>query len=121
MPIIPPLFEQTHRGEAGWDIYSRLLKDRIIFLGTSINDEVANLTIAQLLYLLSEDPEKGNHDVYQFARRRGYGRPWPIYDTSSTFLSGEYITALARPHPWRPFCWQPEPPGNALRCRIPAS
>lgn len=58
MPIIPTVIEQTHRGERGWDIYSRLLKDRIIFLGTSINDEVANLTIAQLLYLLSEDPEK---------------------------------------------------------------
>jgi ATP-dependent Clp protease protease subunit len=50
--------EQTHRGERGWDIYSRLLKDRIIFLGTQINDQVANTIIAQLLYLESEDPEK---------------------------------------------------------------
>jgi ATP-dependent Clp protease protease subunit len=50
--------EQSSRGERSYDIYSRLLKDRIIFLGTAINDEVANLLIAQLLFLESEDPEK---------------------------------------------------------------
>lgn len=56
--IIPTVVEQTHRGERGWDIFSRLLKDRIIFLGTQINDQVANTVIAQLLYLESEDHEK---------------------------------------------------------------
>ncbi len=55
---IPFVIEQTHRGERSWDIYSRLLKDRIVFLGTPINDQVANSIIAQLLYLESEDPEK---------------------------------------------------------------
>ncbi|MBK6918656.1 MAG: ATP-dependent Clp endopeptidase proteolytic subunit ClpP [Deltaproteobacteria bacterium] len=55
---IPFVIEQTHRGERSWDIYSRLLKDRIVFLGTPINDQVANVIIAQLLYLESEDPEK---------------------------------------------------------------
>jgi len=55
---IPFVIEQTHRGERSWDIYSRLLKDRIVFLGTPINDQVANVCIAQLLYLESEDPEK---------------------------------------------------------------
>jgi ATP-dependent Clp protease protease subunit len=50
--------EQTHRGERSWDIFSRLLKDRIVFLGTPINDEVANIIVAQLLYLESDDPEK---------------------------------------------------------------
>jgi ATP-dependent Clp protease protease subunit len=55
---IPFVIEQTHRGERSWDIYSRLLKDRIVFLGTPINDQVANVVIAQLLYLESEDPEK---------------------------------------------------------------
>ena len=54
----PQVVEQTHRGERSWDIFSRLLKDRIIFLGTPINDEVANIIIAQLLYLESDDPEK---------------------------------------------------------------
>jgi ATP-dependent Clp protease, protease subunit len=56
--IIPTVVEQTHRGERGWDIFSRLLKDRIIFLGTPINDQIANTIIAQLLYLESEDQEK---------------------------------------------------------------
>ena len=58
MPLIPMVVEQSSRGERAYDIYSRLLKDRIIFLGTVINDEVANLLIAQLLFLESEDPEK---------------------------------------------------------------
>ncbi|HEY3352315.1 MAG TPA: ATP-dependent Clp endopeptidase proteolytic subunit ClpP [Polyangia bacterium] len=56
--IIPTVIEQTHRGERGWDIFSRLLKDRIIFLGTPVNDDVANIIIAQLLFLESEDPDK---------------------------------------------------------------
>ncbi len=55
---IPFVIEQTHRGERSWDIFSRLLKDRIVFLGSGINDAVANVVIAQLLYLESEDPEK---------------------------------------------------------------
>ncbi|MEZ4461021.1 MAG: ATP-dependent Clp endopeptidase proteolytic subunit ClpP [bacterium] len=58
MAFIPNVVEQTHRGERGWDIFSRLLKDRIIFLGTPVNDFVANSIIAQLLFLESEDPEK---------------------------------------------------------------
>jgi ATP-dependent Clp protease protease subunit len=56
--IIPTVIEQTHRGERGWDIFSRLLKDRIIFLGTAVNDDIANIIIAQLLFLESEDPDK---------------------------------------------------------------
>lgn len=55
---IPFVVEQTHRGERSWDIYSRLLKDRIVFLGTPVNDQVANVIIAQFLFLESEDPEK---------------------------------------------------------------
>jgi ATP-dependent Clp protease, protease subunit len=55
---IPFVVEQTHRGERSWDIYSRLLKDRIIFLGDPINDRIASLVIAQLLFLESEDPDK---------------------------------------------------------------
>jgi ATP-dependent Clp protease protease subunit len=56
--VIPTVIEQTHRGERGWDIFSRLLKDRIVFLGSAIDDDVANLIIAQLLFLESEDPDK---------------------------------------------------------------
>ena len=58
MPLIPMVIEQSSRGERAYDIYSRLLKDRIIFLGSAINDEIANLLIAQLLFLESEDPDK---------------------------------------------------------------
>jgi ATP-dependent Clp protease protease subunit len=58
VPLIPMVIEQSSRGERAYDIYSRLLKDRIIFLGTAINDEVANVLIAQLLFLESEDPDK---------------------------------------------------------------
>lgn len=58
MPLIPMVVEQSSRGERAYDIYSRLLKDRIIFLGTPMNDEVANLLIAQFLFLESEDSEK---------------------------------------------------------------
>jgi len=56
--LIPMVVEQTGRGERSYDIYSRLLKERIIFLGTAIDDNVANLIVAQLLFLQSEDPEK---------------------------------------------------------------
>jgi len=54
----PTVVESTHRGERAWDIYSRLLKDRIVFLGTPVDDQVANIIIAQLLFLESDDPEK---------------------------------------------------------------
>jgi len=58
---IPYVIEQTGRGERAYDIYSRLLKDRIIFLGTDVNSDVANVIVAQLLFLESEDPEKDIH------------------------------------------------------------
>jgi ATP-dependent Clp protease, protease subunit len=58
VPVIPMVIDQSSRGERAYDIYSRLLKDRIVFLGTAMNDEVANLLIAQFLFLESEDPDK---------------------------------------------------------------
>jgi len=58
MSLIPMVVEQSPRGERAYDIYSRLLKERIIFLGTAINDEIANLIIAQLLFLEADDPDK---------------------------------------------------------------
>src|SRR5437868_2322084 len=78
--LIPTVIEQTHRGERGWDIFSRLLKERIIFLGTQINDEIANVVIAQLLFLESEDPEK---DVMLYINSPGghVTAGMAIYDT----------------------------------------
>ena len=61
MPLIPYVIEQSSRGERAFDIYSRLLRDRIVFLGSPIDDDIANLAIAQLLFLEAEDPEKDIH------------------------------------------------------------
>lgn len=61
MNLVPIVVEQTNRGERSYDIYSRLLKDRIIFLGSAIDDDVANSVIAQLLFLTADDPEKDIH------------------------------------------------------------
>jgi len=58
MALIPMVIEQDGRGERAFDIYSRLLKDRIVFLGSAIDDDVSNLVIAQMLYLESEDPDR---------------------------------------------------------------
>ncbi len=80
MTLIPMVIEQDGRGERAFDIYSRLLKDRIIFLGTSVDDEVANLIIAQLLYLESDDPDK---DIYFYLNTPGgiVSAGLAIYDT----------------------------------------
>ena len=58
MPLVPMVVEQSPRGERSFDIYSRLLNERIVFLGTAVDDQVANLIVAQLLHLESEDPDK---------------------------------------------------------------
>ena len=58
MPYVPIVIEQTHRGERSYDIYSRLLKDRIVMLGTEVDDDVANIIVSQFLFLESEDPDK---------------------------------------------------------------
>ena len=71
---VPNVIENTGRGERSMDIYSRLLKDRIVFIGTPIDDTIANLVIAQLLFLEMEDPKKGHQFVHQFPRRSRYGR-----------------------------------------------
>jgi ATP-dependent Clp protease protease subunit len=80
MNLIPIVVEQTGRGERAYDIFSRLLKDRIIFLGSVVTDEVANLITAQLLFLESEDPEK---DVYFYINSPGGSvtAGLAIYDT----------------------------------------
>src|SRR5262245_13455928 len=79
-PLIPMVIEQTSRGERSFDIFSRLLTERIIFLGTPVDDQIANLIIAQLLHLESEDPDK---DVYIYVNSPG-GSVYAglaIYDT----------------------------------------
>jgi ATP-dependent Clp protease protease subunit len=80
MTLVPIVVEQTPRGERSYDIYSRLLKDRIIFLGTEINDSIANIIIAQLLFLTAADPDK---DIYVYINSPGGSvtSTIAIYDT----------------------------------------
>src|SRR5438270_11338923 len=85
--IIPTVIEQTHRGERGWDIFSRLLKDRIVFLGGQVEDGVANVVIAQLLFLESEDPDK---DIMLYINSLGglVTAGLAIYDTMQSVRCG---------------------------------
>ena len=80
MPFVPYVIEQTSRGERSYDIYSRLLKERIIFLGDEVNDQTASLIVAQLLFLESEDPDK---DISLYINSPGGGitAGMAIYDT----------------------------------------
>ncbi len=80
MALVPYVIEQTSRGERSYDIYSRLLKDRIIFLGEEVNDVSANLIVAQLLFLESEDPSK-DINLYINSPGGSVSAGWAIYDT----------------------------------------
>jgi ATP-dependent Clp protease, protease subunit len=90
MELIPTVVEQTHRGERGWDLFSRLLKDRVVFLGREIDDTVANLIIAQLLFLDAEDPGK---DIMLYINSPGGSvtAGLAIYDTMQ-FVSSDVAT-----------------------------
>jgi ATP-dependent Clp protease protease subunit len=99
--IIPTVIEQTHRGERGWDIFSRLLKDRIIFIGSEIDDDMSGIVIAQLLVLESEDPDK---DVMIYINSSGglVSAGLAIYDAMeyvrpdvATFCMGEATSMAA--------------------------
>ncbi len=99
--LVPIVIEQTNRGERSFDIYSRLLKERIVFLGTPIEDQVANLVMAQLLHLESEDPEK---DINLYINSPGgdITSLFAIYDTMqfircdvSTVVMGQAASAAA--------------------------
>ncbi len=80
MALVPVVVEQTNRGERSYDIYSRLLKERIIFLGEEINDITASLTVAQLLYLEAEDPDK-DIQIYINSPGGSVSAGFAIYDT----------------------------------------
>src|SRR5512136_170255 len=90
MTLIPIVVEQTGRGERAYDIYSRLLKDRIVFIGTPIDDQIANLVIAQLLFLAAEDPER---DIFLYVNSPGgiVSSGLAIYDTMQ-FIKPDVVT-----------------------------
>jgi ATP-dependent Clp protease, protease subunit len=99
--LVPIVIEQTNRGERSFDIYSRLLKERIVFLGTPIDDQVANLVMAQLLHLESEEPEK-DINIYINSPGGDITSLFAVYDTMqyikpdvSTIVMGQAASAAA--------------------------
>ncbi len=90
MSLIPMVIEQTGRGERSYDIYSRLLKERIIFVGTPINDAIANLVIAQMLFLASEDPQK-DISIYLNTPGGAVTAGMAIYDTMQ-YINTDVVT-----------------------------
>ena len=97
MMLVPMVIEQTSRGERAYDIYSRLLRDNIIFIGTPIDDNIANLVIAQMLFLAQEDPEK---DIQLYINSPGGSitAGMAIYDTMQ-FVKNDVMTlCVARRH-----------------------
>ncbi len=99
--VIPNVIEQTNRGERAWDVYSRLLKERIIFLGTPIDDGVANVIMAQLIFLEAEDPEK-DINIYINSPGGSVTSALAIYDTMeyikpdiATICMGQAASAAA--------------------------
>ena len=90
MPLIPTVIEQSSRGERAFDIYSRLLKDNIVFVGTPIDDTIANLVVAQLLFLEAEDPDK---DISLYINSPGGSvtAGMAIYDTMQ-FIRNDVVT-----------------------------
>jgi len=90
MTLVPMVVEQSGRGERAYDIFSRLLKDRIIFIGTPIDDTVANLTIAQLLFLEAEDPDRDIH-LYIHSPGGVVSAGLAIYDTMQ-FIKPDVVT-----------------------------
>jgi ATP-dependent Clp protease protease subunit len=90
MTLVPMVVEQSGRGERAYDIFSRLLKDRIIFIGTPIDDTVANLTIAQMLFLEAEDPDRDIH-LYIHSPGGVVSAGLAIYDTMQ-FIKPDIVT-----------------------------
>jgi ATP-dependent Clp protease protease subunit len=100
--------EQTSRGERAFDIYSRLLNERIIFLGTPVDDQIANLIVAQLLHLESEDPEK---DVSIYINSPGGS----VYAGLAIYDTMQFIKRC----PWARCCSPAAPTASAWRCPTP--
>ena len=118
--MIPMVIEQSGRGERSYDIYSRLLKERVIFLVGPVNDQTANLVVAQLLFLESENPDK---DISFYINSPGgsVSAGMAIFDTMNFIsLMCQRYAPVWLPA-WAPFCWQQVPKANALHCPTPKS
>lgn len=102
MSVIPMVVDQTSRGERAYDIYSRLLKDRVIFLSGEVEDNMANLIVAQLLFLESEDPDK---DIYLYINSPGGSvtAGMAIYDTMQYIKPDVRTLCVGQACSWVPF------------------
>ena len=105
MPLIPMVIERTARGEREFDIYSRLLNERIIFLGTPIDDQVANLVVAQLLHLESQRSRQGHLDLHQLAREDRCTRAWRSTTRCGSSSPTSRRCASAWRCRWARCCW----------------
>ena len=118
MSLVPMVIENTARGERSYDIYSRLLKDRVILLEGEVHDQMANLVVAQMLFLESENPEK---DIQLYINSPGGSvtAGMAIYDTIQ-FIKCEYLPSLWVRHvPWVRFWLKQGPKTNVSFCPMP--
>ena len=114
--LVPMVIEQSNRGERSFDIYSRLLKDRIVFLGTQVDETVANLTVAQLLHLESEDPDR---DISLYINSPG-GDAYAgmaIYDTMRYVRPDVSTICVGMAMSMGAILWPAGRRGSATRCR----
>lgn len=118
--LVPMVVEQTSRGERAYDIYSRLLKENIIFLGTPIDDNVANLIMAQMLFLAAEDPER---DISLYINSRGVQlrRAWRFWIRCVWWNPTSLLIALDRRRRWLRCCSPVAARVNASVSLTPAS
>ena len=115
-PLVPMVVEQTSRGERAFDIYSRLLNERIVFLGTPVTDDIANLIVAQLLHLESEDPDKDISPLHQLARRLRLRRPRDLRHDAVHQARRADDLRRHRDVAWARCCWPAARRASAWRC-----
>lgn len=120
MSLVPYVIEQTSRGERSYDIYSRLLKDRIIFLGEEVTDVSANLIVAQLLFLEAEDPGKDIH-LYINSPAALFQPDWQFMTPCVTSNATCQPSALAWQPAWELSSWPAAPRANVLPCPMQRS
>ena len=114
-PLVPMVVEQTSRGERAFDIYSRLLNERIIFLGTPVDDQIANLIVAQLLHLESEDPDK-DISVYINSPGGSVYAGLAIYDTMQFIKPDVQTICVGIAMSMGAYCWRAGRPARGWRC-----
>ena len=115
MSLVPMVVDQTNHGERSYDIYSRLLKDRIIFLGEEVNDVTASLVVAQLLYLAAEDPDK---DINLYINSPGGSVTAGMATMTPCSISAPMYpqSASVWQQAWARSCWQAAQKANVTLC-----